>query len=74
MAFNVFFNIVENDLRLYNKSIPWRCDKCNDTPKLLMKISVDYDTLVLCKKCLASTKKMITDKEKELNNDSKSDL
>ena len=73
MAFNVFFTLVYNDFAMYNKSIPWRCNSCNAAPDVLIKISVDYDTLILCKKCLASTKKMITDKEKELKDASRKD-
>ena len=65
MAFNVFFKIVENHADILFKGIPWKCDKCHAEDKFLMRIKIDYDTLVLCKKCLMGAKKQITDKEKE---------
>jgi hypothetical protein len=64
MAFQVFFDVVENS-QLQTKSVPWLCDKCRKKDSFLIKMQVDYDTLVLCKKCLMGCKKLITDKEKE---------
>jgi hypothetical protein len=69
VAFNVFFNVVTNDIDNYTKSNPWRCDVCHKDHEIMTKISVDYDTLVLCKKCLMGAKRLITDKEKELEDD-----
>lgn len=71
MAWNVFFDLVENPEGLELKRIPWRCDNCNVDYRFLLKITIDYDTLILCKKCLLDCKKLITDKEKELRDDSK---
>jgi len=65
MAFSVHFRLVENPEQKL-KTTPWLCDKCHAEEKVLLKIHVDYDTLVLCKKCLMEAKKLITDKEKEL--------
>lgn len=73
MAFNVFFNIVEND-KLRVKGIPWLCDKCHCDNDILVKMSVDYSTVVLCKKCLMGAKRLVTDREKELGDESNSDL
>lgn len=69
MAFNVFFKIVENHDSLVYKGIPWRCDKCHDSNGVLLRIKIDYDTLVLCKKCLMGAKRLITNREKELKDD-----
>jgi len=67
MAYSVHFRLVENPTeRIY--SAPWLCDMCHKEEKTLLKIHVDYDTLVLCKKCLLEGKKLITDREKELKN------
>jgi transposase-like protein len=68
LAFNVFFKTVENPKELQIKGTPWRCDKCHKDPEVLLKITIDYDTLVLCKKCMLGAKTLITDKEKELKN------
>jgi hypothetical protein len=73
VAFNVFFNIVEND-KLRVKGIPWLCDKCHCDNDILVKMSVDYSTVVLCKKCLMGAKRLVTDREKELGDESNSDL
>ena len=70
MAFNVNFRLVENPEQQF-KTAPWLCDKCHREDKVLLKIHVDYDTLVLCKKCLLEGKKLITDKEKELKDERK---
>ena len=66
MAFNVVFKVVENDKALRVKGIPWLCDKCHTEDEFLVKITADYSTVVLCKKCLMSAKRLVTDKEKEL--------
>lgn len=66
MAFNVFFKLVENPEESQTKAAPWRCDNCREEKKVLAKITIDYDTLILCKRCLMSGKKLITDREKEL--------
>ena len=66
MAFNVFFTMVENDKEFRTKSAPWRCDYCRKDKKVLLKITIDYDTLILCKKCLMLGKRLVTDREKEL--------
>ncbi len=65
MAFNVFFTMIENDEEFQTKSAPWRCDYCRRDKKILLKITIDYDTLILCKQCLMGAKRLITDKEKE---------
>ena len=65
MAFSVFFNTVENHKELQVKGIPWLCDKCHCEDAFLLKMSIDYSTVVLCKKCLMGAKRQITDKEKE---------
>lgn len=65
MAFSVHFKIVENsDQKM--KMTPWLCDKCHAEEKVLLKIHVDYDILVLCKRCLMEAKKLITNREREL--------
>ena len=69
MAFNVFFKPVENHDELVFKGIPWRCDKCHGNDHVLLRIKIDYDTLVLCKKCLMGAKRLITDRVKELINE-----
>jgi hypothetical protein len=69
MAFNVFFKIVENHTDPMYKGNPWQCDKCHVRDKVLLRIRVDYETLILCKKCLFECKKMITEREKELKDD-----
>ena len=66
MATNVFFKTVENYKELQMKGIPWLCDKCHKEDPALLKMTIDYGTLVLCKKCLMAAKRLITDKEKEL--------
>ena len=66
MAFNVVFKVVENDKALRVKGIPWLCDKCHCEDEFLLKIVIDYNTVVLCKKCLMGAKRLVTDKEKEL--------
>jgi len=66
VAFNVFFNMVENDKEFQTKSAPWRCDNCRKDGQVLLKITIDYDTLILCKKCLMLGKRLVTDREKEL--------
>ena len=66
MAFNVVFKVVENDKALRIKGIPWLCDKCHKEDEFLVKIAADYNTVVLCKKCLMGAKRLVTDKEKEL--------
>ena len=68
MAFHVFFQLVENPT-LLSKSMPWRCDRCRKKDKALLKILVDYDTVVLCKKCLLEGKKLITERDRELKNE-----
>jgi formylmethanofuran dehydrogenase subunit E len=70
MAFSVHFLLVENPEQ-QSKSTPWLCDKCHKEDEALLKIHVDYDTLVLCKKCLLDGKKIITDREKELKDERK---
>ena len=67
MAYSVHFRLVENPIERIN-STPWLCDMCHKEEEVLLKIHVDYDTLVLCKKCLLEGKKLITDREKELKN------
>lgn len=74
MATNVFFKTVENYEELQTKGIPWRCDKCHEEDNVFIKMTIDYGTLVLCKKCLLEAKKLITDLQKELKNESKSNL
>jgi len=69
VAFNVFFNIVTNDIENYTKSNPWRCDSCHKDHEVMIKISVDYDKLILCDKCLLAAKKQIIEKKKELKNE-----
>lgn len=69
MAFNVFFKPVENYEDIVYKGIPWNCDKCHARDRVLLRIKIDYDTLVICKKCLMGAKKLITDREKELKDD-----
>lgn len=69
MAFNVFFKLVENPEEFQTKTTPWLCDKCHKKNEVLLKTSIDYDTLILCKKCLMECKKLITDREKELKDD-----
>lgn len=71
MAFNISFVLIENS-DLQCKSAPWRCDNCHKSPKVLLKVTADYDMLVLCKKCLLDAKKLITNKEKELKDAGKS--
>lgn len=66
MAFNVFFKVVENDKELQVKGVPWLCDKCHREDEFLLKMVIDYNTVVLCKKCLMGAKRLVTDKEKEL--------
>jgi len=66
LAFNVFFKTVQNHKELQTKGVPWLCDKCHTEPEVLLRIKIDYDTLVLCKKCLMGAKRLITDLEKEL--------
>ena len=73
MAFNIFFNIVENE-KLRIKGIPWLCEKCRRDDEVMIKIRADYETLILCKKCLMGAKRLITDREKELKNENKGDL
>ncbi len=68
MAFNVFFEAVENPKGLQRKGVPWLCDKCHKDKEVLLKITIDYDTLTLCKKCLITVKRLIIDREKELKN------
>lgn len=72
MAFNVFFNVVENE-ELRIKGIPWLCDKCHREDEVMLRIKVDYETLVICKKCLMGAKRLITDREKELKNENRGD-
>ena len=69
MAFNVSFTPVLNHEDIVYKGIPWDCDVCHTRDKVLLKIKIDYDTLVLCKKCLMGAKRCIVDKEKELKNE-----
>jgi len=66
VATNVFFKTVENYKELQMKGIPWLCDKCHREDLVLVNMTVDYGTLVLCKKCLLEAKRLITDLEKEL--------
>ena len=66
MAFNVVFKVVENNKELRFKGIPWLCDKCHVEDEFLIRMSVDYNMVVLCKKCLMEAKRLVTDKEKEL--------
>ena len=73
MAFNVFFNVVENE-ELRNKSAPWLCDKCHCEDEVLLRMRVDYQTLVLCGKCLVSANQLIIDREKELRYEGNGDL
>lgn len=68
MAFNVFFKVVENPKELQTKGAPWLCDKCHCDKEVLLRITIDYDTLVLCKKCLTEVKRLIINREKELKN------
>jgi uncharacterized protein (DUF488 family) len=72
VAFNVFFNVVENE-ELRIKGIPWLCDKCHREDEVMLRIKVDYETLVICKKCLMGAKRLITDREKELKNENRGD-
>jgi hypothetical protein len=74
VAFNVFFNIVINDIENFTKANPWRCDCCHKDYEIMMKVSVDYDTLVLCEKCLMAAKKKVTEKKKEIKNERKSNI
>lgn len=67
MAFNVFYQLVRN--QDMGNSQPWMCDKCHKEEEVLLKISVDYDTLILCKRCLFEGKKLITTQEKELKDE-----
>ena len=69
MAFNVFFEIVENNPIYETKSAPWLCDKCHTMDRVLLRMKVDYDVIILCKKCLMASKRFITDKEKEIKNE-----
>ena len=68
MAFNVFFKTVQNHKGLQTKGAPWRCNVCHKAPEVLLRIKIDYDTLVLCKKCLMGAKRLVTDREKEIKN------
>ena len=70
MAFNVHFQLIENPTQQI-KGTPWLCDKCNKEDRALLRIQADYDSLVLCKKCLLDAKTIITDREKELRNERK---
>ena len=70
MAFNVHFQLVENPIQM-TSGTPWLCDKCHKEDRALLKINADYDTLVLCKKCLLDAKKIITEREKELKDERK---
>lgn len=65
-AFNIFFNLVENYADNRVKGAPWLCDRCHSETNVLLKMTIDYQTLVLCKKCLMEAKKHITEREKEL--------
>lgn len=65
MAFNVFFRTVENHKELRIKGVVWRCEKCHCDDDIMTKITIDYDSVVLCKKCLLDAKRLITDMEKE---------
>lgn len=67
MAFHVHFQPVENPTQM-TSGAPWLCDKCRREDRALLKITADYDTLVLCKKCLLDGKKLVTEMEKELKN------
>ena len=67
MAFNAYFKPVTNDPKLQTKANPWRCDKCNKKDLVLIKGKIDYDTLILCKKCLIKIIEQIENKERELN-------
>ena len=71
MAYSVHFGLVENPIGKINNTTPWLCNMCHKEEKVLLKIHVDYDTLVLCKKCLLEGKKLITNREKELKDDRK---
>lgn len=70
MAFHVFFQLVEN-ATLPSKATPWQCDKCRKRDKALVEITVDYDRVVICKKCFLEAKKMITDREKEIRDENR---
>jgi hypothetical protein len=65
MAFNVTFETVKN-IELKLKGIPWRCNKCRCEDEILLKINIDYDTLIICKKCLLEGNSLVIEKEKEL--------
>jgi hypothetical protein len=69
MAHSVFFKTVQNHEELRLKGVPWLCDKCHKEDEILLKVTIDYTTLIICKKCLLEMKKMITVKEKELKDD-----
>ena len=65
MAFNVYFKPVMNDPDVFTKANPWRCNKCNKKDIVLIRGKIDYDTLVLCKKCLLEIIDQIEEKENE---------
>lgn len=67
MAFNVVFKLIGNQKELQRKGIPWLCDKCHCENEVLLKITIDYNVVVLCKKCLMEAKRLITDMEKVMN-------
>jgi len=69
MAFNVVFKLIGNQKELQTKGIPWLCDKCHREDEVLLKITIDYNVVVFCKKCLMDAKRLITDKEKVIDED-----
>jgi hypothetical protein len=66
VAYNVYFKVVINEKKYYSNRTPWRCDICHKDPEVLLKMSIDYDTMIICDKCLHKAKKLITDKKKDL--------
>lgn len=74
MAFSVFFKVVQNHKESRLKGVPWLCDKCHKEDEVLLKVTIDYSTLILCKKCLMKMKKIITNKERELKDENRSDI
>jgi hypothetical protein len=65
MAFYVTFETVRN-IELKLKGVPWRCNKCRSESEILLKVNIDFDTLIICKKCLLEGRKLIISSEKEL--------
>lgn len=69
MAFNIYFKLVENSKDFQTKATPWRCDSCKKEEEVLLRARIDYDTLILCKKCIKGLSTLIIEREKELKDE-----